>query len=130
MQHVRIGYDNMFECFDYHGTSTEEALTAFRVKPEWVESGPGRRVMKAVGYGDTECFRMERVEVTSQMELTSSGRFSGLYVVSGTGKLSSENGVETLKPDGQFFVPAASRPFTVSAASNETLELIRCYGPK
>lgn len=128
--HQGIGYDQMFECFDYHGASFEEALKACKLEPKLVQMAPGYRMMEMVGYDDTECFKMERIEINSQLDLTSSGTFNGLYILSGRGKLTGANGVEPLKPNDQFFVPAGSTPFTVSADLSDPLVMLRCYGPK
>lgn len=127
--HQGIGYDAMFECFDYNGMPFDEMKRSCMLEPK-VHSANGYRITEVVGYENTECFKMERIEVTSRIELTGTGRFSGLVILSGSGELTGTNGVQKLMPNDQFFIPAVCEPFQIAANSSAPLVFLRCYGPQ
>lgn len=113
MCHQGLGFERMFDCFDYSGASAESIREEYCIMPRYEE---------IIGYSDTEMFALEKIEVDGERVIESGGVFSGIYVLEGEGRL----GDDRLMPCSQYFIPAASEPFTVSGR----LTLIRFYGPR
>ena len=125
--HYGIGFDNMFKCFHYEGYDETETRRLRMVPPKVVAEGDGWRCVSVIGYDQTPCFALERLEISGAM-VCSGGAFSGLYVLSGRGRIESASGVEPLKPGDQFFVPAACADFTVTA--DDPLVIFRAKSAK
>ena len=112
MCHQGLGFDKMFDCFDYHGASAEQILEKYRIQP---------RGEDILGYLDTEMFALKKIDIDGSAVIESGGSFSGIYVLEGEGRL----GDDLLSPGSQYFIPYAAEPFTISGR----LTLIRFYGP-
>ena len=125
--HYGIGFDNMFKCFHYEGYDEAETRRLRMVPPKVVAEGDGWRCVSVVGYDRTPCFALDRLEISGKMTC-GGGAFSGLYVLSGHGRLESASCVEPLKPGDQFFVPAACADFTVVA--DDPLVIFRAKSAK
>ena len=123
MCHQGLGFERMFECFDYEPLTAEETLRRWRVEPETREED-GVTVTSVIGPRTTDMFAFDLLTVPSRGVLRTDGRFSGLYVLSGHGTLDGE----ALAGCDHFFLPAACRDVEVTA--DEPLKIIRCYGPK
>ena len=123
MCHQGLGFERMFDCFEYDGTSLEETLHRYRVEPR-EEKGEGYCVKHIIYPEVTDMFSLDLVSVTDTVTLDNS-TFCGLYVLSGEGNLDGA-------PIGvcdHFFVPAACRSFSLSSSGREPLVFIRCFGP-
>ena len=113
MCHQGLGFERMFDCFDYSGASAESVLAEYRIPP---------RGEDILDYSDTEMFALKKIEIDGDTVIESQGSFSGIYVLEGEGRL----GDEELTPGSQYFIPATAEPFTISGK----LKLIRFYGPR
>ncbi len=127
--HYGIGFDNMFECFHYDGCDEAEARRRHMVERKVVERTEDFTHAVIVGPPRTDCFSLERLDVTGRCRIAASGEFSGLYVLSGSGRMESAAGRETLKPGDQFFVPAASNGFAFVADADAPLVVFAAKAP-
>lgn len=123
--HQGLGFDRMFDCFDYSGRSEEETRARSFIVPKTTEQ-PGGVLSELVGYDRTRCFRMMQYEVTREMTVPSDGLFCGLYVLSGAGCI----GDFTVHPGSSFFVPASHASFVLRNTGSAPLRVLRCFGPK
>ncbi len=123
MCHQGIGFERMFECFNYEPLTAEETLRRWRVEPE-TRMEDGVTVTSVIGPRTTDMFAFDLLTVPSRGVLRTHGRFSGLYVLEGSGTL---DGQPLAKCD-HFFLSAGCRDIEVTAV--EPLKIIRCYGPK
>jgi mannose-6-phosphate isomerase len=130
MCHQGIGFERMFDCFHYEGRTMEEAIAAWRLEPKKVKNGDGYAVYSLVSYDNTSCFKMEKVVVEGKAEIKSDKVFECLYVLQGEGTLSCNGKTMALKPNDQLFVPACSETYVVNNEGRESLELLRCFGPR
>ena len=117
--HYGIGFDNMFECFHYDGLDEAEARRRYMVEPQVVERTDEFVRTAIIGSPRTDCFSLERVEVSGTRRFAADGSFSCIYALSGRGRLESADGVSEIKPGDQFFVPALSQPFSVTAENGK-----------
>lgn len=112
MCHQGLGFDKMFDCFEYTGCSKDKVADRWRIK---------KKGNSVIDYGDTEMFRLEIYE-GNDIKVSPNGVFSGIYVLSGKGKICGND----VRAGDQFFIPAACRPFEISG----NVKFIRFYGPK
>ena len=127
--HQGLGFEKMFDVFEYDGISYDDAYARWCIPPTVLEETADFVCREVIGYGQTPCFRMERYDITGSCRFPESDRFSGLYILSGEGTLSSSEGSHPVKAGDQYFVPATSQDFTITAG-NTPITLFRCFGPE
>lgn len=113
MCHQGLGFEKMFDCFEYDGCS-KEALMA--------RQGLKKRGRTVVGYEDTEMFALEMIELDGGEVFSGGDSFSGIYVLEGSGTLDGE----PIRACDQFFIPAACESFELCGK----MKVLRFYGPK
>jgi len=119
MCHQGLGFDRMFDCFEYQGYSREEIMN------RWFKKASGSQL---IGYTDTSMFALELVCLSegeqSIIEAVSPEKqsFSGIYILEGNGNLDDQ----PVQQGMQFFIPACCNTFTIKGP----LKYIRFYGPQ
>lgn len=113
MCHQGLGFDRMFDCFDYSGYPADKVGERWNIK---------RRGDVIIDSSSTDMFALNMKDVDGDEYIEGSGRFSGIYILEGAGRL----GGREVKAGDQFFIPALSEGFTVSGS----LKLIQYFGPK
>lgn len=113
MCHQGIGFEKMFDCFEYDGCSKTEILR---------RQGLSLRGRTVVGYEDTEMFALECIELDGSERFANRDAFSGIYVLEGEGSLDGK----PIRTCDQFFVPAACEEFELCGR----MKVLRFYGPK
>ena len=126
--HQGLGFERMFDCFAYEGLSEQEARSRFVIPPVCLEASANFTQMELVGSPRTDCFRLERYEILADTKLPHKAVMSGLYIISGRGKLVSESSTVKFEAGEQFFVAADCGE--ISLIPEEPVILFRCYGPK
>ena len=124
MCHQGLGFERMFDCFEYDGTSLAETLRRYRVEPR-EEMGDGYRVKHIIYPEVTDMFSLDLLEVTGETKLAND-TFCGIYVLSGEGSLDGA----PIGACDHFFLPAACGELTLTATGDTPLTLIRCFGPQ
>ena len=123
MCHQGIGFDKMFEIFDYEGCDLAETLEKYKLKSKTV----GNEQVH-IDYNDTDCFSLTEVKVNDTYTFVPEDTYFGIYVTEGHGSLVSVDGeVVRLYPTAQFFVPAGAG-FKVRA--EKPLKIMKFRGPK
>lgn len=130
MCHQGIGFDRMFDCFNYEGKSLKEAIEHWRLVPKVVETDEGYIVKRLVGYENTNCFKMDKVIIDDKVKMREEETFVCIYVIKGKGILSHGDNILALEPNDQIFVPASIKDYTVENLGMDSLELLKCYGPR
>ena len=128
MCHQGLGFEKMFDCFCYEGTTTEKTKNQYCIRAEVLEEGRAER-RRLVGYGDTDCFGIDRLEITEPYSCEGRNQFSCLYILSGNGILKTETKEYQIRQNDQFFVPAETGKFSVCSADGTTVSLLEMYGP-
>ena len=124
MCHQGLGFEKMFDCFNYEGASLERTLALYRVEPK-EETMNGCTVQHIIYPEVTDMFALDLLTVTGQVTIPTQG-FSGIYVLEGSGKLNGK----PLSACDHFFLPASCDQITLSASAHKPLRLIRCFGPQ
>lgn len=128
--HQGLGFERMFDCFEYEGHTLEEAERLWKIQPIVLDSSDGYTRTEIVGYKETSCFRMEHYSIKDSCPIRTEGVFSGMYFLSGSGIIrTSRESVEYHGGD-QFFVPADSADFEIIAKGETKTEMFRCFGPE
>ncbi len=128
--HQGIGFERMFDCFEYDGISREEAYGRWCILPKILQQTDDFTKSLLIGYEDTTCFRLERYDMTGKCEIRTDGIFCGLYIYSGSGSIISEDLVQHIKGGDQFFIPAKCDSFTIEAEKDHPISMFRFFGPK
>lgn len=128
MCHQGLGFDKMFDVFDYTGRTAKQAHDAWCIPPRVLAEDSHFSVTEVIGYRQTECFRMEKIEIEDRGEFHVDGIFSGLYCLSGRGELDCGGIKRDIASGDQFFIPASCGDFSIEAL--QKMVLFRCYGPK
>jgi len=129
LSHQGLGFEKMFDVFEYDGISQEDAYSRWCIHPVVLEETAGYIRKEIIGYAQTPCFRMERYDITESCTFPESGHFTGLYILSGSGILTDDHGDHKLSGGDQFFVPATCHAFTITA-KDSPITLFRCFGPE
>ena len=129
MCHQGLGFEKMFDCFEYSGMSLEEVKEAYCMKAKDICCEFGNK-QQIIGYQDTPCFQMEQLEINHSCRMKRDGVFSCLYVLSGRGVLESQTKKYTLKRNDQFFIPAVSQEYTITSSDDSPIRVLMMRGPK
>lgn len=124
MCHQGLGFEKMFDCFDYTGASLEETLGLYRVTPG-IETLPGCTVEHIIDPEVTDMFCLDRITVEGSTRL-SDPRFFGIYVMDGSGTLDGT----PIGVGSHWLIPAACPGITLTADPGKPLRLFRFFGPK
>lgn len=120
--HQGLGFERMFECFDYVGLDRAEAKDRYFMRPEAVHDCVDRITSTLIPYERALYFSMEKHVVSGKAIIpVEVGICSVIYVVSGNAVL---NGMSVAVGD-RLFVPSASNEVTV----NGNVCLLQCFGP-
>lgn len=125
--HQGLGFERMFDCFEYRGFSFEEASRLWRICPTVLAETAACTHRELVGTGSTTCFGLECYTVQEDCQIQSRGRSFGLYIFRGRGYLSLAGTAQPVKAGDQFFVPASCESFTLSAT--EPITAFCFFGP-
>jgi len=128
--HQGIGYEKMFDCFDYTGYNTEEIEAKARRIPRMAESCAEFERETLIGPEDTSYFGMERLRVKTSFDLSLKDSFASAVVLSGTGQVSSPAGRVAVKPSSELFFPRSDFDYRIESEPGVALELLVCRPPK
>ncbi len=126
--HQGLGFERMFECFDFTGYSQEKAFENWKIPAKVLECSNDAVRKELIGYDDTDCFRMELCEIFGSYTFVQSGVFFGIYILEGDGVMHGDDTALGFNAGDQFFVPASCKDFTIKA--NKPVKAFCCWGPR
>lgn len=129
MCHQGLGFDRMFDCFTYEGASEKQIREQACIREEEMPQSVGKR-SQLIGYRETTCFRMEKLEISTSCCFERKGVFSCLYVYSGEGTLRTDSRIYNIQKGDQFFVPAQTDNYGIEMEEGHTIILLELYGPQ
>lgn len=113
MCHQGLGFDRMFDCFEYEGYAQEE------VQKRWKVEQKGNTI---IDDSKTTMFGLKLTKLSGEKKTVSCGQiFSGVYILDGEGVLNGN----PIKKGDQFFIPASCTSFEIEG----NLEYLQYYGP-
>lgn len=122
--HYGIGFDKMFECFEYIATAPKAANRA----PSVIEKTADYTLYDIIGYTDSDFFSLKKLELCGDYTLNLNGTYCGLYLLSGNGSFATENEELDVKFAEQYFVPAEAKKVEIRAKTPMTVLISN--GPK
>lgn len=123
--HQGLGFDKMFDCFDYQGYSESEILDKWRL----VDGSKPLEETTLIDYKHTKCFSLESFNVNHDMDLAEVDGYSIIVVLDGEGVLKTDDDSLIIKKGDQLFIPASLSKLVLSSTSTTSLEVIRCLPP-
>ncbi len=130
MCHQGLGFERMFDCFHYEPMAREEISRRWFIRPQPLQSTPGGRITRLIGYGSTPLFCLDELLVTGKLALPAGEDFYGLYVLEGSGRLAAGEKALALHKTDQVFVPWQAGSLTLECTESAPLRLLRFYGPR
>jgi mannose-6-phosphate isomerase len=129
MCHQGLGFERMFECFEYSTFTEEETRRRWFIQPQTISDEASGAARVLLGYDTTPYFRLDMLDVKSLFTAdTQPASFFGVYVLEGTGYLHSGETRIPLAAGDQCFIPAAVRNPVFE--SGTALKMLRFFGPK
>lgn len=129
MCHQGLGFERMFDCFHYEPLSREEIRSRWFLPPRPLPCPAGGRITRLVGYEDTPLFCLDELVVEEALTLAPEGQFRGLYVLAGSGSLSTGGRSLPLRQTDQLFVPCRTGEITLRAEGGP-LRVLHFRGPR
>jgi len=130
MCHQGLGFERMFDAFHYAPMTRQEIYDRWFIKPKYIKQEKGGSIATLIGEADTPLFRLDEIIVTDVLVIDSINEFSGLYILSGEGKLIKDENSINLTKATQFFVPSNVHNFTLKSNKNKPLRIFHFFGPK
>lgn len=131
MCHQGIGFDRMFDCFNYIGMSEQEIRDNYFVKPIEKYNDKNNSITTLIGYETTDLFKLDRIDVQNEINIESSSSFGGIYVLEGEGTIINANSTFEIKKGNQFFLPCKLGNWKIiNKNSNKKLTVLYFKGPK
>lgn len=127
--HYGIGFDKMFDCFEYDCVSAQNA-DSLKTPEKLLNSADGYTLSEVIGYAETDCFRLRKLTLDGEYTLDLGGVYCGLYVLDGEGEFVCECGHQTVKKAEQYFVPADTKKLTIKNTSDKPMTILISNGPK
>lgn len=126
--HQGIGYEKMFDCFDYTGYLYEEILAKVKINVEPKEDCKSYTLIPLIQTKNTTYFSMEKVVVHDTWQTVNDSVFCTAVVLKGSGFLVYKGLKSPLIASDELFFPRSCKE--VFFTSNEDgLELLICYPP-
>ena len=124
--HYGIGFDNMFECFEYIPLAPDKANRV----PILLEENANYSLYDIIGYKDTEFFSLRKAEIKGEYVLDLNDTYCDLYVLKGQGEFITADSSTAVGSAQQYFVPAEVKSITIKNTSSEEMVLLIANGPK
>ncbi|WP_205317634.1 type I phosphomannose isomerase catalytic subunit [Oceanobacillus zhaokaii] len=130
MCHQGLGFEGMFNCFNYASYSREETLEKWKIPTTVIKESQSSKEQELIGYKDTLYFRMTLVQVENELEITGDGIYSGLYILSGQADIVAGKEKLSCKEGEQFFIPAKVANYKIQNVGDKAVRALRLFGPK
>ncbi|OOB78404.1 MAG: hypothetical protein BEN18_07330 [Epulopiscium sp. Nuni2H_MBin001] len=128
--HQGLGFDKMFDCFNYEGKTREETYETWFIKPVETTDKAQNKIRQVIKYKDTPFFSANAIDVKTELTLDLSDQFSVLYILEGHGQLKVGSKKELLNAGDQFFIPATINELHITNTTNAPLRMMQCFGPQ
>lgn len=125
--HQGLGFDKMFDCFDYDGYTDQEVIDKWQIASKEDLLGDFQTL---ISYENTKCFSLERYVVQAPVDIKASESFSVIIVLEGHGSIATPEGTIAIKKGDQIFVPAACGDMVLKTdGDSQPMTFLRCLPP-
>lgn len=108
--HGGLGFEKMFDCFDYAGYSEEEIKAKYCREASWAEN----RLSDVVDETLTDCFAMHTMMLKGQTSLDLGQSYAVAIVLDGSFDMDTTSGKLHFQKGDSFFIGANSGPLAFS----------------
>jgi mannose-6-phosphate isomerase len=130
MCHQGLGFEKMMDCFNYDTYTEEEVREKWFISGNIIDIQEGGTTTSLIGYDSTEYFKMNQIEVSTELILNLDNVFSGLYILEGEGEMISNGVSQKIRKGNQFFIPAPTGKIEFINKGNKQLKVMQFFGPK
>ena len=124
--HQGLGFDKMFECFEYNGYNEEEIIKKWRL----IDGTKTTNDTSLITYEDTKCFSLEVYRIEDCIDISHVEGYSILVVLDGEGEIITNGETLKINKGDQLFVPALAEELSIkSTCHDKELKVIRCLPP-
>ena len=102
-------------CFRYEGATREQVQARLQKKPVVLHTDDGGSLARIIGPESTECFGVDRLQVTGRYHLEHPAPYSVVVVTQGAGTISWAGGEAHTQHGDVFFVPFGVRGIEFTA---------------
>ena len=122
--HMGLGFDKMFDCFNYIEYSFDEVVAKYKIRPEIKESNDCFVLTQLISYENTPCFSLRKLDVRKDfVRETKERRPTALVCIDGEGFI----GNIEIKKGESMFMPACINSIEFRTANGFTV--IECLPP-
>ncbi len=130
MCHQGLGFDVMFDCFDYEPVTQAQATSRWFI-PQTTRYLPQQgRLTTLIGHETCTLFALEEITVTQSLHLPCPPVFCGLYILEGEGTLTANGKEQNIAKAQQYFIPAGTEELTFHSKKGNPLRILRFFGPQ
>lgn len=123
--HQGLGFEKMFECFEYAGYNEEEVVKKWRLQ-NGSETSDNPTL---ISYDDTQCFSLESYSIYKEQAIIQKDGFSILVILDGEGIIKVGDDELVLTKGDQVFVPANIKDIQLINKEKSNFKVIRCLPP-
>ena len=127
--HCGMGFERLFDCFDYATYTEKEISDHIRVLPKVVSEGPGFTEFVLLSHEQTNCFAMRKVSVKEKYLLSNDSGHRILIAVEGRGRILAGPKIYQIFRGQGIFVPAGLKKAIIET-DHQGLEIVVGYPPR
>jgi len=129
--HQGIGFDNMFECFNYQGFTREQVQSKWKIAINKNKINLDRNIgFKEINLVDTHYFKMKLYKLHNKYRFKNLEQSFSIFTVrSGKGWAFWQGGELFLNRGDSFFLPAGIEEIELEAQEGELFSLLRSCPP-
>lgn len=126
--HQGVGEETMLECFHYNTYTTEEALNAWKITPQVLDSTTDFTLKTVFNETHTNCFGLNELLLTGSYTIEGNSSFYAAVIYSGAGIIKCGGKEYKYTQGDEFFISAAISEITFVSSSES--KILLCYPPK
>lgn len=123
--HQGLGFDKMFDCFEYDAISKQKTADKYLIKSKRINDG-----VDLVNYDNTACFKMCKISFSKSKMFQAENKYYMLYILSGSGTIKVGAKEIEIEANSQLFISASCLNFEIIPKNSEQIEIFKFEGPK
>ncbi len=127
--HRGLGFDALFECFDYETYSLDALSESVELKPHTRNCAEGGEWTTLIDQSSTDRFAMDRLTVRTHCVYDKKDEFAVAIVLGGRGVMRWNEGTLLIKRGLCLFLPASLSRMVLECEGTEPLTLLICRPP-
>ncbi|GAA0181804.1 class I mannose-6-phosphate isomerase [Clostridium sediminicola] len=128
--HYGMGYEKLFDCFDYTTYTDEEIKNTVIVNEKEINSADGSKEYELLSHDYTGCFAMNKVDIQGEYTIDNNFEHSIAIVVKGNGYICGNGKKKEVNQGQGIFIPNGLEKVTFESLKDEKLEVIVGFPPK